>query len=136
MSVEMILMKLSTTLLRKIFHDLHLKIKRIIRSSRLKFYFRNHGWKGSMQIMEAAVSYFDLNDSRYVKLRNKINLKLIENGEFDHFYATRHGGQFIFYVRNLKFCQITKYDLCHRGNCARCFFRFWKMDMSKNTSNF
>jgi len=61
-------------------------------------FIANHGWKGSMQIMEAAVSYFDLNDSRYVKLRNKLNLKLIQNGEFDHFYATRHGGQFIFYI--------------------------------------
>ena len=131
----MILMKLSTTLLRKIFHKDD-KIKRTIRSSRFQFYFRNHGWKGSMQIMEAAVSYFDLNDSRYVKLRNKLNLKLIQNGEFDHFYATRHGGQFIFYVRNLKFYQIVEYEFCNRINSATCFLRFWKMDMLKNTSNF
>ena len=54
-----------------------------------------------MQIMEAAVSYFDLNDSRYIRLRDKLNSKLIEDGEFDHFYATRHGGQFIFYVSEI-----------------------------------
>ena len=131
----MILMKLSTTLLRKIFHEDD-KIKRTIRPSRFQFYFRNHGWKGSMQIMEAAVSYFDLNDSRYVKLRNKLNLKLIQNGEFDHFYATRHGGQFIFYVRNQKNFHIPKYEFRNRINSATCFLRFWKMDMWKNTSNF
>ena len=75
-----------------------------------------------MQIMEAAVSYFDLNDSRYVKLRNKLNLKLIQNGEFDHFYATRHGGQFIFYVRN-RILSNYKIWILQSDNSAKCFFK-------------
>ena len=55
-----------------------------------------------MQIMEAAVSYYDLNDERYCRMRKMLNSKLVEQKLFDHFYATRHGGQFLFHVRRQK----------------------------------
>ena len=54
-----------------------------------------------MQVMEAAVSYYDLNDERYCRLRHILNTKLTASGQLDHFYATRHGGQFIFHVSPL-----------------------------------
>ena len=60
--------------------------------------FSNFGEKGAMQIMEAAVSYYDINSARYCRLRAKLNEALIERGMFDALYATRHGGQFIFHL--------------------------------------
>ena len=51
-----------------------------------------------MQIMEAAISHYDLNDAKYERVKNALNSKLFDGGHFDYLYATRHGGQFIFHV--------------------------------------
>ena len=62
-----------------------------------------HGWKGAVQLLETALATFDENDDHYCRLREKINAKLAKDGLFDHLYATRHGGQFILFVRETIF---------------------------------
>jgi len=61
-------------------------------------FLTNFEEKGAMQIMEAAVSYYDINSDRYCRLRAKLNDALIGRGMWDALYATRHGGQFIFHL--------------------------------------
>jgi hypothetical protein len=66
----------------------------------LTMFFSEHDWKGAVQLLETALATFDENDDHYCRLREKLNAKLAEEKCFDHLYATRHGGQFILYVRN------------------------------------
>lgn len=70
-------------------------------------FLRNFEWKGAMQIMEAAISHYDLNDAKYERVKNALNSKLFDGGHFDYLYATRHGGQFIFHI--LKTGNVEKY---------------------------
>ena len=88
-------------------------------------FFSEHDWKGAVQLLETALATFDENDDHYCRLREKLNARLAEEKCFDHLYATRHGGQFILYVRSYK------------QNVSRivCSSSYYKMVSARSTSS-
>ena len=60
--------------------------------------FKLHGWPAPLQIMDAAVNYYELDDERYLRLRMRVNDRLIKEQRTDDLYASRHYGQLVLYV--------------------------------------
>ena len=59
--------------------------------------------------MDAAVNYYELDDERYLRLRVRINERLIKDKRLDDLYASRHFGQLALYVS------------CHKNSVADHF---------------
>ena len=61
-------------------------------------HWKRHGFAGPLQVMDAAVNYYELDDERYLRLRVRINERLIKDKRLDDLYASRHFGQLALYV--------------------------------------
>ena len=57
-----------------------------------------YDWQGPLQMMDAAVNYYELDDERYLRLRIRVNDRLIKDKRIDDLYASRHYGQLMLYV--------------------------------------
>ena len=65
--------------------------------------FELHDWPAPLQMMDAAVNYYELDDERYLRLRIRVNDRLIKDKRIDDLYASRHYGQLMLYVSAFQF---------------------------------
>lgn len=80
---------------------LYIDVDRIESLEAMDNLFKLHGWPAPLQMMDAAVNYYELDDERYLRLRMRINERLIQEERTEDLYASRHYGQLVLYVSGL-----------------------------------
>ena len=81
--------------------------------------FELHDWPAPLQMMDAAVNYYELDDERYLRLRIRVNDRLIKDKRIDDLYASRHYGQLMLYVSAFQFLVNKLYDTIVPFNRAK-----------------